>query len=93
MLYKLTWIALSFHLQESDDLDNENSALETELAALKAQRDQLESMLRKHKCLVNSSSNESVSLEQLTDVKSPHGYSAEVKPTTPTSSAADSVKA
>ncbi|KAM7439732.1 bZIP Maf transcription factor [Porites harrisoni] len=78
---------------ESDELDNENSALETELAALKAQRDQLESMLRKHKCLVNSSSNESASLEQLTDVKSPHGCSAEVKPTTPTSSAADSVKA
>ena len=70
------------------------SALETELAALKAQGDQLEHMLRKHKCLVNSSSNESAaSYEQLTHVKSPNACSAEVKPTTPTSSAADSVKA
>lgn len=87
------------HLQklqeESDELDSEKSALERELLALKAQKEQLESMFQRHKCIMkDAKSNEVNTTEVKTEAKSSHACSAEIKPTTtPTSSSADSVKA
>lgn len=80
--------------QESDELNTENCALERELATLKAQKEHLESMFRRHKCVIyDTKSKENKATEPLTEAKSPQVCSGEVKPTTPTSSAADSVKA
>jgi len=76
---------------ESDELNDENSALENELAALKAQKEQLESMFRRHKCIMDVNAKENSA--NMESPKSPQGCSAEVKSVTPTSSASDSVKA
>ncbi|XP_078351363.1 uncharacterized protein LOC144636094 [Oculina patagonica] len=80
---------------ESDELNSENSSLERELVALKAQKEQLEKMFRSHACVLKdtkSNGNKNTAAESC-EAKSP--CSAEVaksnEPTTPTSP--DSVKA
>lgn len=88
------------HLQklqdESDELNNERSALERELLALRAQKEQLETMFQAHKCFMDGTKTKDgkQTTEIKSEVQSSHSCSVEVKTTkSPTSSSPDSVKA
>lgn len=48
----------SLSIQETDGLNSVNHALETEIAALKEQKRELEDMLKTHDCLIVNSSDE-----------------------------------
>lgn len=81
-------------------MDSENSSLERELAALKAQKEQLEKMFRSHVCVLKdakSHENKTASAEHSCEAKSPQPCSSEVvrsnEPSSPTSCVEDSVKA
>ncbi|KAJ7374332.1 bZIP Maf transcription factor [Desmophyllum pertusum] len=83
---------------ESDDLNADNSSLERELVALKAQKEELEKMFRSHNCVLkDTTSKENTTTEQSSDAKSPQSCSTEVaksnEPSTPTSPMAESVNA
>ncbi|KAK2568714.1 hypothetical protein P5673_006708 [Acropora cervicornis] len=53
---------------ESEELNNERSALERELLALKAQKEQLETMFQAHKCFMNGTKTKDG--KQTTEIKS-----------------------
>lgn len=81
-------------------MNSENSSLERELEALKAQKEQLERMFRSHVCVLKdakSNENKTTSAEQSSEARSPQPCSSEVvksnDPSSPTSPVSDSVKA
>lgn len=81
-------------------MNSENSSLERELVALKAQKEQLEKMFRSHSCVLKdtkSNENKVATDDHAGDATSPHSCSAEVsksnEPSSPTSPVVDSVKA
>lgn len=79
-------------------MNADNSSLERELVALKAQKEELEKMFRSHNCVLkDTTSKENTTTEQSSDAKSPQSCSTEVaksnEPSTPTSPMAESVNA
>lgn len=81
-------------------MNSERDSLEKELAALTAQKEQLERMFRSHNCILKdsrSNGNKTTSEDHGSDAKSPHSCSAEMAKSnelsSPTSPVPDSIKA